>query len=71
MLGRNEVRRRLAHARGGALRSIDEGLSTSLAATAITRSGSILGGERGGNTTQTFSQRPNVTWVTGQLANAG
>jgi hypothetical protein len=34
-------------------------------------SGSILGDERGGNTTQTISQRPNVTWVTGQFAKAG
>lgn len=28
----------------------------------------ISAGERGGNTTRTFSQRPNVTWVTGQFA---
>jgi len=28
-------------------------------------------GERGGNTTRTFSRRPNVTGVTGQFAKAG
>jgi len=27
--------------------------------------------ERGGNTTRTFSRRPNVTWAIGQFAKAG
>jgi len=38
---------------------------------AITTAAIRSAGERGGDTTRTFSQRPNVTLVTGRFATAG